>query len=224
VNSNHSEQRQLFSFAHEYGHLLFDRQVKGNVSRLVDREHLNEIRANAFAAALLLPEQGVREFLSSAGKSRDLPLFQEIYDEGGEAVKAQRREPSGPIAVQFYDAVHLAFYFGVSYEFALWRLKTLKLISEEERANLASQNESAFEFRKLLWTQSGRPQRSAIREGKFQHRLLMLALEAFRLGEISHAKLREVAKLGDIPPEVLNTFVTAIEPKDHTEAKALLPN
>jgi hypothetical protein len=118
----------------------------------------------------------------------------------------------------------LAFYFGVSYESALWRLKTLKLISEEERANLASQNEGAVEFRKLLWTQCGRPQRSTIREGKFQHKLLMLALEAFRLGEISHAKLREVAKLGDISPQQLDTFVAAIEPADHTEAKALLPN
>jgi len=126
--------------------------------------------------------------------------------------------------VQFYDAVHLAFYFGVSYESALWRLKALKLISEEERTKLASQSESAYEFRKLLCTQSVRPQRSAIREGQFQHKLLMLALEAFRLGEISHAKLREVAKLGDISPEILDTFVASIEPGDHTEAKALLPN
>jgi hypothetical protein len=52
----------------------------------------------------------------------------------------------------------------------------------------------------------------------------MLALEAFRLGEISHAKLREVANLGDISPEILDTFVASIEPGDHTEAKALLPN
>src|SRR6516162_9788244 len=157
VNSVHSEQRQLFSFAHEYGHLLFDRQIKGNVSRLADREHLSEIRANSFAAALLLPEQGVREFLSNVGKSRDFPLLQEIYDEEGDAVRAQRRETAGPIAIQFYDVVHLAFYFGVSYESALWRLKSLKLISEEERANLAAQSNSASEFRRLLWTQSGRP-------------------------------------------------------------------
>jgi Zn-dependent peptidase ImmA (M78 family)/transcriptional regulator with XRE-family HTH domain len=224
VNAKHSEQRQLFSFAHEYGHLLFDRQIKGNVSRLADREQLSEIRANSFAATLLLPEQGVREFLSSAGKSRDLPLFQEVYDEDGGAVKAQRREASGPIAVQFYDVVHLAFYFGVSYESALWRLKTLKLISEEERSNLASQSESAIEFRKLLWNQRGRPQRTATREGNFQHKLLMLALEAFRLGEISHSKLREIAKLGNISPHQLDTFVASIEHEDHTEAKALLPN
>jgi len=224
VNSAHSEQRQLFSFAHEYGHLLFDRQIRGNVSRLSDREQLSEIRANSFAASLLLPEQGVREFLSSAGKSRDFPLLQEVYDEEGGAVKAQRRETAGPIAIQFYDVVHLAFYFGVSYESALWRLKTLKLISEEERASLADQSDSAIEFRKLLWSQSGRPRRLADREGKFQHKLLMLALEAFRLGEITHAKLQEIAKLSNISPNQLQMFVAAIEPENHLESKPLLPS
>jgi Zn-dependent peptidase ImmA (M78 family)/DNA-binding XRE family transcriptional regulator len=224
VNSSHSEQRQLFSFAHEYGHLLFDRQAKGNISRLTDREQLSEIRANSFAATFLLPEQGVREFLASAGKNRDFPLLQEIYDEEGDAVRAQRRETAGPTAVQFYDAVHLAFYFGVSYESALWRLKTLKLISEEERTNLAAQNESANEFRKLLWNQCGRPRRFAAREGKFQHRLLMLALEAFRLGEITHAKLQEIAQLSSVSRDQLHTFVAAIEPENHLESKPLLPS
>jgi hypothetical protein len=85
--------------------------------------------------------------------------------------------------------VHLAFYFGVSYESALWRLKTLKLVSEEERVSLAGQTQSANEFRKLLWNQNGRSRRVLNREGKFQHKLLMLGLEAFRLGEISLAKL-----------------------------------
>jgi hypothetical protein len=203
---------------------LFDRQIKGNVSRLADREHLSEIRANSFAAALLLPEQGVREFLSSAGKSRDFPLLQEIYDEEGDAVRAQRRETAGPIAIQFYDVVHLAFYFGVSYESALWRLKTLKLISEEERANLANQSASASEFRKLLWSQSGRPRRLADREGKFQHKLLMLALEAFRLGEITRSKLQEVAKLSNISAGQLDTFVASIEPENRVESKPMLPS
>jgi hypothetical protein len=45
VNSRHSEQRQLFSYAHEYCHLLFDRQKKGIVSRLENREDQTEARA-----------------------------------------------------------------------------------------------------------------------------------------------------------------------------------
>ncbi len=41
VNADHSEQRQLFSCAHEYGHLLFDRKEKATISRPAEREKLN---------------------------------------------------------------------------------------------------------------------------------------------------------------------------------------
>ena len=111
VNAEHSEQRQLFSCAHEYGHLLFDRKEKATISRPAEREKLNEIRANSFAATLLLPEEGVREFLMRAGKSRDLFQIQEIYDEEGESVRAQRRSAAEPFSVQFYDVVHSGFLF-----------------------------------------------------------------------------------------------------------------
>ncbi len=94
VNSAHSEQRQLFSFAHEYSHLLFDRAKRGNISRLENREDSIEARANSFAAAFLMPESGIREFLSGVGKGRDIPTLQEVYDEEGDAVRAQRRGPA----------------------------------------------------------------------------------------------------------------------------------
>jgi Zn-dependent peptidase ImmA (M78 family)/transcriptional regulator with XRE-family HTH domain len=221
VNAEHSEQRQLFSYAHEYGHLLFDRKEKATISRRAEREKLNEIRANSFAAALLLPEEGVREFLVRVGKSRELSQIQEVYDEEGESVRAQRRTAAEPFSVQFYDVVHLAFYFGVSYEAALWRLKSLQIISEEEREDLLSQNEAALEFRKLLWRQSGRRQR--IQGGKFQHKLLMLALEAYRLGEISKAKLREIGATLDVTSRQIDAFTIGSESADSAELP-LLPN
>ena len=52
----------------------------------------------------------------------------------------------------------------------------------------------------------------------------MLALEAFRLGEITHAKLQEIAKLSNISPDQLHMFVAAIEPENHVESKPLLPS
>ena len=221
VNAEHSEQRQLFSCAHEYGHLLFDRKEKATISRPAEREKLNEIRANSCAAALRLPEEGVREFLMRVGKSRDLFQVQEIYDEGGASVRAQRRSSAEPFSVQFYDVVHLAFYFGVSYESALWRLKALKIISEEEREELSSREESAREFRTLLWRQSGRQER--IQGGNFQHKLLMLALEAYRLGEISKAKLREIGATLDVPPHQIDAFSRSSEPAETAEGP-LLPH
>ena len=52
----------------------------------------------------------------------------------------------------------------------------------------------------------------------------MLALEAFRLGEITHAKLQEIAKLSSVSADQLHTFVAAIEAEDHLESKPLLPS
>jgi hypothetical protein len=68
VNAQHSEQRQMFSHAHEYGHLLFNRQEHGEVSPLNNRGEVMEVRANAFAAAFLMPDQGIRKILSGVGK------------------------------------------------------------------------------------------------------------------------------------------------------------
>lgn len=219
VNADHSEQRQLFSYAHEYGHLLFDRKEKATISRRAEREKLNEVRANSFAAALLLPEEGIREFLMRVGKSRDLFQVQEIYDEEGESVRAQRRSAAEPFSVQFYDVVHLAFYFGVSYESALWRLKSLKIISEEEREDLSSREDAARDFRNLLRRQSGHGRE--IQGGNFQHKLLMLALEAYRLGEISKAKLREIGATLEVPPHQIDAFSRSAEPAETAEGPML---
>ncbi len=212
VNSCHSEQRQLFSFAHEYSHLLFDRDKRGNISRLANREESTEVRANSFAAAFLMPQRGVREFLSGVGKSRDIPTLQEVYDEEGDAVRAQRRRPAQPMGLQFYDVGHLAFYFGVSYEAALWRLKAVQVISEEERENLAQKQSAAKAFRRVLAERfSAHRKQSTKRDGALQHRLLSMALEAFRLGEISKAKLKEIASDLEIPNDEFNELLKGIE-------------
>jgi Zn-dependent peptidase ImmA (M78 family)/transcriptional regulator with XRE-family HTH domain len=212
VNADHSEQRQLFSFAHEYSHLLFDRARKGNISRRENREENCEVRANSFAAAFLMPESGIREFLSGVGKSRDIPTLQEVYDEEGDAVHAQRRGPAQPIGLQFYDVAHLAFYFGVSYEAALWRLKSLQVISEEERERLAEKQGPANAFRRVLGERfSAHRQRFYRRQGAFQHKLLSVGLEAFRLGEISKAKLRELASDVEVSSDQLKELLAGLE-------------
>jgi Zn-dependent peptidase ImmA (M78 family)/transcriptional regulator with XRE-family HTH domain len=212
VNSGQSEQRQLFSFAHEYSHLLFDRERKGIISRLDDREENTEVRANSFAAAFLMPESGIREFLSGVGKSRDIPTLQEVYDEEGGAVRAQRRGPAQPMGLQFYDVAHLAFYFGVSYEAALWRLKALQIISEEERENLAQKQAAASAFRRVLGERyAAHRQRFNRRESTFQHKLLSMALEAYRVGEISKAKLKEIASGLEVSDGELKTLLGGIE-------------
>jgi len=111
-----------------------------------------------------------------------------------------------------YDVAHLAFYFEVSHEAALWRLKALQIISEEERENLAQKQAAASAFRRVLGERySAHRQRFNGRESTFQHKLLSMALEAYRLREISKAKLREIASELEISNEELSAFVGGIE-------------
>jgi hypothetical protein len=63
--------RRNFSFAHEYAHVLLDCDSAGKISRGSERADLLEVRANSFAASLLLPDVGVREFLEALGKNSD---------------------------------------------------------------------------------------------------------------------------------------------------------
>ncbi len=59
VNFDHPRQEKRFSYAHEYAHALLDREATASVSIAADRRKLTEVRANAFAASLLLPRTGV---------------------------------------------------------------------------------------------------------------------------------------------------------------------
>ena len=49
------------------------------------------------------------------------------------------------------------------------------------------------------------------RESTSQHKLLSMALEAYRVGEISKAKLKEIASKLEISNELLKAFLGGIE-------------
>lgn len=70
VNNGHSDTRKRFSIAHEVGHLIMhsnheqltvDRYEKQFFTRAAGHTDLNEIEANEFAAALLMPEDLIRK-------------------------------------------------------------------------------------------------------------------------------------------------------------------
>ena len=62
VNYEHPRARKRFSYAHEYAHALLDRNLSVTVTTEGNRSDLIEVRANAFAAAFLMPEDGVNAF------------------------------------------------------------------------------------------------------------------------------------------------------------------
>lgn len=104
VNDTHAETRQRFTIAHELGHwalhpgrlVIFDRPMRINrrdsVSAMAtDRE---EIQANAFAAALLMPDRAVRQ------KVGELPLKQRTDPEKAAQTLAEEFYVS-PVAMSF---------------------------------------------------------------------------------------------------------------------------
>lgn len=73
ANHEHLVLRRRFSWVDEYAHVLFDRELRGTVSREGERDELPEVRANALAASFPLPATGARDFLEGLGKGARQP-------------------------------------------------------------------------------------------------------------------------------------------------------
>jgi Zn-dependent peptidase ImmA (M78 family)/DNA-binding XRE family transcriptional regulator len=207
VNDDHPPRRRLFSCAHEYCHVLVDRDRGGLVSRAENREELFEVRANAFAAAFLMPEGGVRAFVRRLGKGEQSRSQLRAYDETA-VVEGQRRREAHSQDIQAYDVAHLAHHFSVSYETALYRLLNLKLLTEEERARLADQKEAGTSIVRFLGPE---PDAKAPGHKPFRHQLVLLGVEALRREVISRAKLRELCDLAQVQPGEFNALLATIE-------------
>lgn len=190
VNEDEAPQRQRFSWTHEYAHVLVDRNRRGMVSRASERDNLLEVRANAFAATFLLPEPGVRAFLQRLGKGRPSRIHAELFDEAT-ATAVDARTEAGSQRIQILEVVELAHHFGVSRIAALYRLRNLRLISEIEFAELAAADEkTGCQIARVLQLAEALPES----RDELRRRLVMLASEALRRGEISRAKFGELAE------------------------------
>ena len=132
--------RRNFSFAHEYAHVLLDCDSTGRISRASERTDLIEVRANSFAANLLLPEAGIHEVLETLGKSTQGPLLAETPVDDDRAIGIEARGSTAIPRIQMHDVVLLAHHFGVSRQVVLYRLRNLRLISDRELQELLSAN------------------------------------------------------------------------------------
>lgn len=192
INADHAELRRRFSLAHEYAHVLMDRDRSGGISRDENRADLPEVRANAFAAALLLPHDGVLHFVRALGKGGASRAHAAVFDEA-EALQVEQRAAPGSHEIQLYDVALLAHHFGTSRLAALYRLRNLRLIDESELQQLKAKESSGAG--KALADVLGAPERSREKGSRedLRRRLLGLALEAYRREEITRSKLTELA-------------------------------
>jgi Zn-dependent peptidase ImmA (M78 family) len=202
ANGVHHHLRRRFSFAHEYAHVVADRDRSGLISQASARDDLIEVRANAFAANFLMPEDGLRQFVAGLGKGKPSRLFAEVFDEAG-ALEVEGRSEPGTQTIQLYDVVQLARHFGVSRVSALFRLRNLRLISESEFDHLKALDEAGKGKQLAKRLGLTEPDHQEMRS-EFKHRFLGLALEAYRRDELSRSKLRELVAMVDLTPDDLD--------------------
>src|SRR6185295_15187885 len=120
-------------------------------------------------------------------------VYTDVFDEV-ESLDVEGRTAPGSQTVQLYDVVQLAHRFGVSRIAALYRLRNLRLISKGDFDRLKELDDAGRG--KQIGEHLGLPEpdHAEVRD-KFQHRVLGLALEAYRREEISRGKLDELASM-----------------------------
>jgi len=115
INSNNPSRRRTFTIAHEYAHCIAHRDQLAHIDyqQAFESRNQNERFADAFAAAFLMPQRAVIEFLSQlrTGEQKAMPSI----------------------------IVQLAVYFGVSFEAAGWRLVTMRKLNRAKWSDIMRQ-------------------------------------------------------------------------------------
>jgi Zn-dependent peptidase ImmA (M78 family)/transcriptional regulator with XRE-family HTH domain len=209
VNADHPAVRRRFSWAHEYAHVLVDRDRSGAISRAENRADLIEVRANAFAAEFLMPSEGTLQFVQALGKGSASRSQISIFD-GSAAVQVEQRSTPGSQDIQLYDVALLANHFGTSRISALYRLKNLKFIDDPEFQRLRSEEDAGVgqtiaDFLSAPETVSDRTARE-----DFRRRFLGLALEAYRREDITRSKFVELAAMVDTKPGDVKSVLSSV--------------
>ena len=219
ANLTQAPVRRRFSYAHEHGHALMDRDEPATVTSTHNAKTRPEQRANAFAAAFLMPEEGVRDFLYNLGKGRGTRREEAAVDAvTEEGIRGALRNPARSQHVTYVDVALLARHFGVSYAAAVWRLRGLNFASADQTQTLLDQTDDANRYLRAVkafsdtgfepagssgGTVEGEAPAEAHQDTELNWQVLSLAMEARWRGEISQGKLLEVGRLLDIEDETI---------------------
>ena len=206
VNSSHPRGRKRFSYAHEYAHALLDRDRNITISSTDNSSEMVERRANAFAAAFLMPRHGVYDALRSLDKGMPSRQEQTVFDvASGGHLEAELRLPARSQRITCKDIAILAYHFGVSYQAALYRLRSLQYLSHAESQELLDQEDFGREYLKALdmFDDVGEPEQRRYWDRELRGEIAHLAIEAYRRGEISRGTVLELSETLGIDGDIL---------------------
>lgn len=198
VNAKHVKSRKRFSYAHEYAHALLDHGDQIRISNAENHAEFVEIRANAFAAAFLMPAEGVKDFLRAINKGKPSKIESVIFDvvTDGKS-EGETRSTSFSQEITFKDVAMMAHHFGVSYQAAVYRLRSLNsLLSAKECDQLINQEKTGKEYLKALHMLSDldEPEEKILWDRELKSQLANLAIEAYRREEISRGRVFELGE------------------------------
>ena len=197
INGCHEPVRKRFSYAHEYGHALFDRQEELRLTQDRNSTGLVEKRASAFAAGFLMPAGGVLDQLRLLGKGQPSRQAQVLYSVATDSNdEAEIRPRTGSQIITFQDAAVLARHFGVSYDAMVWRLRNLDQLDMPATTALLERRDDGRRYLKMLRLPDLFVAGAAADESEQELRsqLVRLAIEAYRREEVSQGRLREIGR------------------------------
>jgi len=199
VNACHGPARQRFSLAHEYAHALLDRDRGAGVSSTDNSNERVEQRANAFAAAFLLPDTGLDEEMRLLGKDQPSRTNQIVFDVAtGGVIQGQLRPAPHSQTIGFHDVARIAHRFGVSYHAAVYRLRSRRHVTQQESGRLLSPEcrKAGRDYLRALdmFDDLEGPVTAGSGTRELRKRVAHLAMEAYRLGEISQGRLLDAGK------------------------------
>jgi Zn-dependent peptidase ImmA (M78 family)/transcriptional regulator with XRE-family HTH domain len=215
INGSHDCVRRRFSYAHEYGHALFDRQEELRFTQDRNLNELVEKRANAFAAGYLMPASGVLDQLRSLGKGQPSRQAQVVYSVATDSNdEAEIRPRTGSQVITFQDVAVLARHFGVSYDVMVWRLRNLDQLDMPATTALIDRRDDGRRYLKMLRLPALLEGNAASdeQEQELRSQLARLAIEAYRREEISQGRLREIGRKVGLRAEELLELAEAAKP------------
>ncbi len=204
VNKNLSLEHRRSRYAHGLAHFLFDTEGPWHVCISGVARDLAEVRADAFASGLLIPQYGLRRYLETLGKEtlgRAGPTVLSVFSEGdgrdkmGESRRVDGRQRKGCHPITLSDVLRTAHYYGTSPSLAAHRLRNLRLLTDRELDQLESmlQSENHVSIERHLALPPELHEMDSLCS-----RLAALAASALHRGNIDVQRFSELADLAGV--------------------------
>ena len=205
IDKNLGLERRRFRYAHGLAHFLFDTEGPWRVCTSGVASDFAELRADAFASSLLIPQHGLRRYVETLGKEtlgRAGPTVLSVFSEGdgrekmGESRRVDGRQRSGRYPITLSDVLRTAHYYGTSPSVAAHRLRNLRLLTDPELDQLETmlQSEKHAPIEGALALQAAPDEMDALCS-----RLAALAANALHRGHIDAPAFNELADLAGVP-------------------------